>query len=297
MFGYRLWITPPGLSPILLPVLQRRTSGDSLEYPPEMGDAVEPRLPGDPGHSPIRCPEQGFRLADTDIIQILDHCKPCRLLERPAQIRRADEKMLGNASKCQPVAIMGIHIFNNAVDPVLRLTLLGNHHRRLRFTDAVQPDQQLKQQRLQIRPAPQRFLPLLLQHRLEQIRNPPLLMGVGPEQKALSLEHLRQVRHNICRRLQEQVIKIDQNPLMPRAVAAGCTVQLIFVDEDQIACLQGINPVMDIIMPLPGQQIIDFIGIMEMISIHIEITGPPKLLHLKKRLHTAPPIEDKICIL
>ncbi|MNY51078.1 hypothetical protein D3C86_1866390 [compost metagenome] len=54
---------------------------------------------------------------------------------------------------------------------------------------------------------------------------------------------------------------------------------------------------MDIIMPLPGQQIIDFIGIMEMVGIHIEITGPPKLLHLKKRLHTAPPTEDKICIL
>ncbi|MNC55116.1 hypothetical protein D3C75_1046290 [compost metagenome] len=62
--------------------------------------------------------------------------------------------MLGNASKRQLVAIMCFQIFNNAVDPVLCLTLLRNHHRRLRFTDAVQPDQQLKQQSLQIRPAP-----------------------------------------------------------------------------------------------------------------------------------------------
>ncbi|MNP60770.1 hypothetical protein D3C76_1558820 [compost metagenome] len=59
-----------------------------------------------------------------------------------------------DASKCQLVAIMGIQIFNDTIDPALRLTLLWNHHRRLRFTDAVQPDQQLKQQSLQIRPAP-----------------------------------------------------------------------------------------------------------------------------------------------
>ncbi|MNC41602.1 hypothetical protein D3C75_903760 [compost metagenome] len=138
---------------------------------------------------------------------------------------------------------------------------------------------------------------MLPQHRLEQIGNLPLLVDRGPEQKALSLEHFPQVQHKARRRLQEQVVKIDQNPLMPRAVAAGRAVQLIFANEDQITRLQGINPVMDVIMPLPRQQIIDFIEIMEVIGVHIEVTRPSELLHLKKRLHPASPSEDKIRIL
>ncbi|MNC41601.1 hypothetical protein D3C75_903750 [compost metagenome] len=63
--------------------------------------------------------------------------------------------MLGNPSKRQLFPIMGIQIFYDPVDSALPLALLRRHHSRLRLTDAVQPDQQLNQQGLQIRLAPQ----------------------------------------------------------------------------------------------------------------------------------------------
>lgn len=74
---------------------------------------------------------------------------------------------------------------------------------------------------------------------------------------------------------------------MRQMASAGCAVQMIFVNKHEVSGFQRVPSVTDIIVTLPGQQIIYFVEIMEMVGVHIEMPDAPQLLNLKNRFHPA----------
>lgn len=75
---------------------------------------------------------------------------------------------------------------------------------------------------------------------------------------------------------------------MRKTASAGCAVQVIFINKHEVSGLQRVHAVADIVVPLAGQQIIYFVEIMEMVSIHIEMPDALQLLNLENRFHPAP---------